>query len=306
MSNLPSISVITPSLNSGKFIRATIDSVLSQNYPHLTYRVVDGGSTDNTDEILRSFGNRLDWVSEPDDGQAAAINKGWQKTDGEIIAWLNADDIYLSNTLGDVGRYFQKHPEVDIIFGACDYISAAGDVLRPYPTAHFDRRTFICNAINFIPQPATFIRRSVLEKIGWLDETLSFVFDFDYWLRASLDHKIVFVEHKLAAMRLHQDSKSTTAFGHFGAELIRAYQNLFSEPALPSELVDLKTVAFANVYHRAADCAFWAGESSRARKYVRKSRQYQMWPPRKLWFWVALGKFGYRLENKFYPNPYLP
>lgn len=306
MSALPTISVVTPTLNQRHYIETTIDSVLQQGYPKLNYMVVDGGSTDGTQELLATYGKGLDWMIEAGIGQSAAINHGWQRSSGEVIAWLNSDDVYTPGTLDTVGEYFQLHPEVDILYGSCDMIDSRSNIIKAYPTRPFDFVELVRSTINYIPQPATFLRRRVIEKAGWLDETLSFVMDFDYWLRAGLQHKIVYFPEKLAELRLHATAKSVAQLGNFAAELVQIYSNFFGRNDLPSEIRAIGHEALANIYLRAADCAFWAGNVAAARHHLHHSFRYRPWPPRALWFWIFAGPVGRFLAEHLFKNPYLP
>ena len=113
----PTVSIVTPSFNQGRFIRETIESVLSQDYPAIEYMVIDGGSTDETVSILKSYGNRIFWISEPDSGQSDAINKGWKRATGEILTWLNSDDVYLPGAIAKAADYLQRHPNVGVVYG---------------------------------------------------------------------------------------------------------------------------------------------------------------------------------------------
>lgn len=306
MSTLPSISIITPTLNQCRFIGTTIASVLHQAYPNLEYLVIDGGSTDGTQELLSNYGEGLHWVCEPDTGQSAAINHGWQRTSGEIIAWINSDDIYAPGALLQVGEYFQLHPEVDIVYGDCDTIDEAGRSLGAYATRPFDFVELVRSTINFIPQPAVFLRRGVIEKTGLLNESLSYVMDFDYWLRAGLHHPFEYLPVKLAALRLHASAKSIARLGNFASELVQVYEGLFARNDLPPAVLAVKRDAMANIHHRAADCAFWAGNISAARHYIRQSFRLRPWPPRALWLWVLFGSPALFLANRLIGNPYLP
>ncbi|HLA97262.1 MAG TPA: glycosyltransferase family 2 protein, partial [Anaerolineales bacterium] len=306
MNSLPSISIVTPSLNQRHFIEATINSVLHQAYPKLEHIVIDGGSTDGTQELLPTYGEALRWIIEPGSGQSAAINRGWQLASGEVLAWLNSDDLYTPGALRKVGEYFQLHPEVDIVYGECDMIDSRGGVLKAYPTRPFDFVELVRSTINYIPQPAAFMRRGVIENAGWLDERLSFVMDFDYWLRLGLQHKIEYFPEKLAALRLHATAKSVAQLGGFAVELVQMYRKFFSRDDLPSAILAVKREALANIYHRAADCAFWAGNLAAARDYLRRSYRYRSWPPRLLWFWVYSGRVGLFLAGRLFGNPYLP
>src|SRR5574337_438603 len=158
---LPLVSIITPSFNQGRFIRDTIESVLSQGYPRLEYLVMDGGSTDETVEILRSYGDRLIWRSAPDGGQADAVNTGVRLAKGEIIGWLNSDDTYQPGAIKAAVDYLIAYPETAVVYGDAHYIDERGEVIGTYPTEDFDldRLAQAC----LICQPTAFIRRSALE-----------------------------------------------------------------------------------------------------------------------------------------------
>ncbi len=306
MNNLPSISIVTPSLNQERYIQTTIESVLEQQYPKLEYLVVDGGSIDSTQDILKSYGQKLTWFVETGTNQSKAINIGWQQSIGDIIAWINSDDIYYPGTLNLVGEYFYQHPDVDMLYGEADYINRDGDILRPYPTQNFNFPALLRFTENYIPQTATFLRRDVLDKVGFLDESLDYVMDFDFWLRIGLSCKIGYVNKKFGALRLHTDAKSVAFLSMFGGELIKVYKRFFSNINLPIEILKLKKDAMANIYNRAADCAFWGKDYAKARVYAMKSWRIRAWPPRVLWLWIALGNFGGFLTQLKKKNPYLP
>jgi glycosyltransferase involved in cell wall biosynthesis len=306
MSDLPQISIVTPSLNQSGFIQTTIESVLNQDYPNLEYIVVDGGSVDGTHEILNSYEDRLCWFIAPNSGQSQAINQGWKKASGEILAWINSDDFYFPKSLQCVGEYFQQHADIDLVYGQCDFIGAKGQFLKPYPTMDFNYQSLFVETINYIPQPAVFFRRRVLDTIGFLDSNLDYVMDFDFWLRAGLRCKIVHIPEKLAALRLHSQAKSISKLDNFGTELVAVYQRLFLNEGLQPELRSLEREAMANIYLRAADCAFWGQNNAMARRFLLNSFRYRSWPPKKLWFWIVLGKLGRILAEKSLKNPYLP
>jgi glycosyltransferase involved in cell wall biosynthesis len=206
---LPLVSIVTPSFNQGRFIRATIESVLSQNYPNVEYMIIDAGSTDETVDIIKSYNNQFLWVSEPDRGQAHAINKGWSRSSGEILAWLNSDDIYLPGAIAKAVAHFVDCPETGIVYGEGNYIDEYGQFIAPYPTEPFssDRLFETC----FICQPASFIRRSVLENVGYLDESLHYCMDYDLWIRAARRHQLRYLNEPLANLRLYRGAKSLSA-----------------------------------------------------------------------------------------------
>lgn len=202
----PTVSIITPSFNQGNFIGQTIDSVLEQDYPSIEYIVVDGGSTDNTHDILKQYEDRIQWISEPDSGQANAINKGFGMASGEILFWLNSDDILLPGAVSRVMACFRENPAAGLVYGQCRYIDECGEVVGRFPTEPFDFKRLAM--FTFIPQPSTFFRRTAYEASGGLDETLRYSLDFDLWVKITRSHTAVYLPEILSAYRLHGDSKT--------------------------------------------------------------------------------------------------
>jgi len=213
-SRLPSISLVTPSLNQGKFIRATLESVLSQGYPDLDYRVQDGGSTDGTLTVLRTYEGRVPFVSEKDAGQADAINKGLAGARGDVLGYLNSDDVLSPGALAAVGEAFARDPELLFVWGRASYLNEIGAPVSPYlvrPDA-IERLADAC----FIAQPAAFFRRKVWEEIGPFDASLHHTMDYDYWLRIAARYPVSrmrFLDRELAGCRLHADAKTVAGWG---------------------------------------------------------------------------------------------
>lgn len=304
MADLPLVSIVTPSFNQGRFIADTIESVLSQDYPRIEYIIVDGGSTDETLDVLQRYHDRLRWVSGPDQGQSGAINKGWRQTKGEIIAWLNSDDTYLPGAVGQAVAFLQEHPEVDAVYGDCDYIDLEGHFLRPYPARPYDYLELVRTAVNYIPQPATFIRRCALESIGYLDETLHYIMDLDCWLRLGSQCALAYLPVRLATLRLHPKAKSVHKAGGFSSELIYVYQRLFALPNLPAAVRAIETETMSNVYYLAAYFAFWTGGVQRARCYGLQAWRLRPFRLRRLLFFLVLGEPGLKLAQKLRGSPF--
>lgn len=198
------ISVITPSFNQGQFIEETIDSVLSQNYQNLDYIIIDGGSTDQTVEIIKKYEKHLSyWVSEKDRGQSHAINKGFEKAKGEIVAWLNSDDLYLNDTFKIVSEELQD-PSIDIVYG--DVLNFSSNSTKEYIVPQFSLADFLKRVS--IHQPAVFWRRQLLKNEGLLKEKFYYTMDYDLWMRLFLNYNHKKIDHFLAKFRIHEDSKT--------------------------------------------------------------------------------------------------
>ncbi len=203
----PLVSIITPSFNQGQFIAETIESVLQQSYPNIELIVMDGGSTDDTVAVLRRYDGRIQWFSEPDKGQAHAINKGMHLARGEIVAYLNSDDILLPNAVAEAVAFFNANPAVDLVYGEAEYIDSASCVTGRYRTTPYTPSALVYDCV--ICQPAAFWRRRVIRQIGLFDEALQFTMDYDYWLRLrNAGGVFAHAPQTWARSRLHADAKT--------------------------------------------------------------------------------------------------
>lgn len=229
------VSIITPSYNQGKFIARTINSVISQrddlpeNY-ELEYVIFDGGSNDETISILNSYTkpfSKLDknagefklgenlaevlrWVSEKDNGQSHAVNKGLMSTSGEIIGWLNSDDIYYPRTIAKVVAFFADNPEIDVLYGQAHHIDINDAIIEKYPSQPWDFKRLQNTC--FICQPAVFFRRGIIEKVGFVREELNYCMDYDLWVRmANCGARFAYFKEVLAGSRLYDENKTLSA-----------------------------------------------------------------------------------------------
>ncbi|MBD2232055.1 glycosyltransferase family 2 protein [Phormidium tenue] len=199
-------SVITPSYNQGQFIERTIQSILSQTAVEFDYMVCDGGSKDETIKVLKKYQAHLRWVSEPDGGQADAVNRGIRSTQGDIIAWINSDDIYYPGAFKKVQNVFLSHPEVSVVYGNANHIDREDGYIEPYPTEpwNYNRLKEIC----FLCQPAVFFRRQMVNDYGDLDASLKFCMDYELWLRYGKQGSFFYLPDLLAGSRFYQDTKT--------------------------------------------------------------------------------------------------
>lgn len=213
----PSISVVTPSLNQVDFIAEAIRSVVEQGYPRLEYVVQDGGSTDGTRDVLEHWNHALHhWESAPDGGQAAAINAGFRHVSGEILSYLNADDVLLPGSLATVGRYFQKHPTVDVVYGHRVLIDADSREIGRWVLPRHSDATLLW--VDFIPQETLFWRRELWKRVGGLDERVDFVIDWDLALRfREAGATFARLPRFFGAFRIHAGQKLAT-MSHVGAQ----------------------------------------------------------------------------------------
>jgi glycosyltransferase involved in cell wall biosynthesis len=240
-SNWPRISIVTPSLNQGQFIEETIRSVLLQGYPNLEYIIIDGGSTDNTLEIIQKYEKWLYyWVSEPDKGQSDAINKGFSIATGEIVAWLNSDDFYNIKAVGKVAKHFAMNKHCHLLCGDCIFIGEDGDRIKNFKSRFAQirdtsssykkvlKKLFFGN--NYVYQPSAFMRSSVFSEIGYLKVSLHYAMDLDLWLRIIKTHQLTYLPVSLSCFRFQPRSKTTTK------GLLFWYEKLFIASTYSPEL----------------------------------------------------------------------
>jgi glycosyltransferase involved in cell wall biosynthesis len=212
MNNLPKISIVTPSYNQGQFLRETIESVLEQDYPNFEYFIVDGGSTDNSVEIIREYEDKIDWwVSEKDEGQSDAINKGFKKATGELLCWVNSDDVLLPNCLQVVADYYMKNNKPDLIHANCLYIDQHGIIIKMIRVPR-QTRFFMFRGVWSAPAPAVFFKASLFRNVGYLNPKYHLSMDLDIWMRMMKSGgKVCCIPQYIGAFRQHKNSKTICA-----------------------------------------------------------------------------------------------
>ncbi len=220
----PKISIVTPSFNQGRYLEQTILSVIGQNYPNLEYIIIDGGSTDNSVEIIKKYEKYLYyWISENDEGQADAINKGMKIATGEIFAWLNSDDFYFPDIFKEVIKKINiGMPE--ILIGSCLHYFENETHRSFIPDVSYYSSKYSIKEVDFIDQPSTFFTRQALSKIGVLNNFYKYVFDWDYYIRAELNNvKFIFSAIPFSAYRFQQQNKTLTGGNLRAKEILDIY-----------------------------------------------------------------------------------
>jgi glycosyltransferase involved in cell wall biosynthesis len=217
------VSIVTPSFNQGKYLERTVQSVLGQEYPHIEYIVMDGGSQDGSLEIIRRYADRLAWwVSEKDRGQTDAINKGFSRANGEILAWLNSDDTYEMTAVREAVAYLQKQPEIGLVYGDANFIDENGHVIGRFPAAQTDYRRLRQGYVH-IPQQAAFWRADLWRKVAPLDPSFYFAMDYDLWVRLAALAPVQYTPRLWANFRLHSQGKTIAADARCWDEMLKVH-----------------------------------------------------------------------------------
>jgi glycosyltransferase involved in cell wall biosynthesis len=276
----PRLTIVTPSFRQGTFLERTMHSVLAQNYPTLEYVVQDGGSDDETLEILHRYEGQLTrWASEPDEGQADAINRGFRETQGDIMAWLNSDDLLLPGALSYVSRYFVEHPDVDVVYGNRLMIDVSdGEIGAWILPGHDD---FALTLADFVPQETLFWRRRIWDAVGGaVDPTFGYALDWDLLLRfRDAGAKMVHVPRFLGAFRVHDAQKTTAAESLGRIECDRLRERVHGRPLTLEEVSrHLKPYIQRHILVHTRE---------RALQRVRRSRQLVETSPRPPWVALA-------------------
>lgn len=205
----PKVTIVTPSYNQGHFIRATIESVLSQDYQGLEYIVMDGGSTDETASVVKDYASRLTFISKRDRGQSHAINEGFQLGQGDILAWINSDDVLLPGAVPAAVRAFHANPNCGMIYGEGYIMDRNGNMEGRFPHSQpFDLWRLV-HLSDYILQQATYFDRAALERVGYLDEALHYGMDWDIFIRIAKKFPVCYIPEYLGCIRVYEETKSS-------------------------------------------------------------------------------------------------
>jgi len=219
----PLVTIVTPSYNQADYLEETIQSVLNQDYSNIEYFIIDGGSTDNSISIIKKYADKLGWwVSEADQGQTDAINKGFAHANGEILAWINSDDTYISGAVLEAVDYLQSHPDVGMVYGDANLIDEDGNIIGQFPARQTGYKRLRRGYVH-IPQQAAFFRVDLWRKVGPLDTTFYFAMDYDLWVRLAKLAPLVYYPRLWANFRLHQSGKSVIADDRCWPEMLRVH-----------------------------------------------------------------------------------
>ena len=226
MKDQPLVTIVTPSFNQAPYLETTIRSVLEQDYPNIEYIVMDGGSNDGSAEIIKRYADRLAyWESEKDKGQTDAINKGFARSHGEILAWLNSDDVLYPHAVREAVSYLTAHPECGLVYGDSDFIDAKGNVIGRFNAKQTEKKKLTEGYVH-IPQQASFWRADLWKQVGPLDDTIYFAMDYDLWLRLAKISEVKYLSghEPWAAFRLHADAKTIAEDDRCWPDMLRIHK----------------------------------------------------------------------------------
>jgi glycosyltransferase involved in cell wall biosynthesis len=246
MTDLPLVSIITPSFNQARFLEATLLSVLDQDYPNLEYLVVDGASSDGSVDIIHRFADRLTWwISEKDTGQSDAVNKGFRRARGEYVGWLNSDDVYMPGAVSAAVAAFRSNPDDAVVYGDARAIDANGRILNLMRARQYSLVDLM--SFNIICQPAAFMRNSAVKQVDYLNPSYHLLMDNLLWINLARIAHLVYVQQTLASARYHDQAKNRTRGAAYGQEAKLLIEDLKTRPEFAGIINDNEKKIMAGV-----------------------------------------------------------
>jgi len=293
----PLVSIITPSYNQGQFLEQTIRSVISQDYPNIEYLVIDGGSTDNSVEIIKNYTGQIAyWVSCKDDGQAEAINYGFQRATGKYIAWLNSDDVYLPGCVQKAVDVLEANPDVGFVYGQVEVIDRFGKPISRFRPVAYTFKNLLTYKI-IIPQQAAFFRNQVIQAVGGLDPQFHYALDHDLFVRIATQYSVKGFPDVVAQYRISSINKGVTHQSAWANEYVRILDKFYRQQPERQIYLEFWDQAYAGAYYRGACNLLDDGYYSSARQwYIQAASCHKPFLFRRSWwrnyFRTYLGKVG--------------
>jgi len=288
MPEKPLVSIVTASYNSAAYLEKAILSVAAQDYPNIEHLIMDGGSRDGTLEILRRYGDRVTWVSEPDRGQSHALNKGWTRARGEILGWLDADNTYEPTAVSEAVDLLLGDPAAGMVYAGVRDVEEDGKVAREYMPPDFTLSGFLLfREFNFIPPSSVFMKREALERAGLLDIELHYTMDFDLWIRMGLVTRIIRAPRFWSRFLLRESSKTGSEMGRFGWDILKVLERFSRRPDLPDDVRRAKRSIRSRMLEHAAERVILDDSIEGRRLYLRALHTAPLSASRDLWRKVA-------------------